>query len=376
MNRRLNRARTLGVIALVALLGVSLSAFAEQKDPAFAVENTCEEGDAGLRPCTDSASCEDTYQFATLCVGAVGDGNCEIPCDSQEPGVPNLQECSLGERCRSRIAEGQERYICEPQPFRMDLNLLDLCIKHYLDKTSPVFTANQCSLERNLNLLLDQNGDKRFDLFDVDLCVLSFLEQRGCSADPSTGAQEAKDAHLDVQDCCETNDDCAVGTYCDETLNICQRDCGYVASREATVEPFERQCMRALTTCDYARGRCMTIDVTELSCQVNQDCLTGSYCLLGTCTPNCYRAVDCPDSGWFCAKNNQCRAVPPPDADEGFVFEPQNYAVRFTRDALTLNDVQTFDSTQMAIMDIVSNRQIIGNASVGFGFRMEIEYGL
>lgn len=376
MSWRPNGARTLGLFALVAVLCLSLTAVAEQKDPNFSVQNACEEGDAGARPCDDSASCGDTYQFATLCVGSSGNGNCEIPCDSENPGEANLQTCSLGERCVPAVAGGQQRYICEPQPFRMDLNLLDLCIKHYLDKTSPVFTANECSLERNLNLLLDQNGDKRFDLFDVDLCVLSFLEQRGCGVDPGTGALEAQDDHLDDQDCCATDDDCAQGTYCDETLNICQRDCGFVASREATVEPFERQCMRALTTCDYTRGRCMTLDVTELSCQVDQDCLTGSYCLLGTCTPNCYRAVDCPDSGWFCAKNNQCRAVPPPEADEGFVFEPQNYAIRFARDALTLNDVQTFDSTQMAIMDIVSNRQIIGNASVGFGFRMEITYGL
>ena len=371
-----HRARILGFVALVALLGWSLQASAEQKDPTFSVANTCEEGEGGSRPCDDSSQCEKEYQFATLCVGATGAGNCEIPCDSNASGAQSLQDCSLGERCVPAVADSMQRYICESQPFRMDLNLLDLCIKHYLDKTSPVFTANECSLERNLNLLLDQNGDKRFDLFDVDLCVLSFLEQRGCATDPATGVLEAQDDHIDDQDCCVTDEDCAIGTYCDESLNICQRDCGFVASREATVEPFERQCMRALTTCDYYRGRCMTLDVTELSCQVDQDCLTGSYCLLGTCTPNCYRAVDCPDSGWFCAKNNKCRAVPPPDADEGFVFEPQNYAIRFARDALSLNDVQTSDATQMAIMDIVSNRQVIGNASVGFGFRMEIEYDL
>ena len=220
-----HRARILGFVALVALLGWSLTASAEQKDPTFSVANTCEEGEDGSRPCNDSAECEDSYQFATVCVGAAGAGNCEIPCDSNASGAPTLQDCSLGERCvpavESNGGQGGQRYICEPQPFRMDLNLLDLCIKHYLDKTSPVFTANQCSLERNLNLLLDQNGDKRFDLFDVDLCVLSFLEQRGCTIDPTTGALGAKDDHLDDQDCCVSDDDCSAGTYCDESLNIC-----------------------------------------------------------------------------------------------------------------------------------------------------------
>lgn len=359
-----------------------LASPASATDPVFSGENTCEEGTEEERLCTTDADCSG-FKFATVCITNAGTGlnHCEIPCDAEDTVA--IHQCALGERCvEATSSAGTTRSICEKQRFRVDLNLLDLCITHYLNKTSPVFSANECSLERNLNHLLDQNGDKRFDLFDVDLCVLAFLEQRGCVDDsngdliPQSQLTGSGQSYLEQSDCCRSNDDCARGTYCDSTLNICQRDCGLIASREATVEPINRQCERALTVCHEEIGLCQTVDVTELSCEVDRDCLAGSYCLLGTCTPNCYRSVDCPDSGWYCAKTNQCRAVPPPEADEGFVFEPSNYTVRFARDRLSLNDIQTFDSSDLAIMDLISNRQIIGNASVGFGFRMEINYGL
>ena len=290
MNRRMLTPRFAfaGAAMLLVLLVASVG-YALATEPTFSTENTCVEGGEA---CTGDESCSEN-SFATACVSS----KCEIPCEAQDDQgntIQSLEACALGERC---VADGT-RFTCQPHAFRVDLNLLDLCIKHYLDKTSPVFTANECSLERNLNLLLDQNNDKEFDLFDVDLCVLAFLEQQGCKEDPSTSDQVYQDGALEDAACCKTDSDCDPGTYCDENLNICQRDCGFVASREVSVEPFELECFRALTTCDYSRGRCATIDVTELTCEVDSDCLPGSYCLLGTCTPNCYRSLDCPDSGW------------------------------------------------------------------------------
>ena len=283
--------------------------------------------------------------------------------------------CSVGETCvigAPASAGSTLVHFCRPDRFRVDLNLLDLCIRHYLDHSSPVFTGAKCSLERNLNRLLDQNGDARFNLFDLDLCVLAFIEQRGCVRDAAGVLVAVEDAVT----CCENDAACGRGSYCDEKLHICQRDCGTIASREDTFGSLERQCMAARTTCDESRGKCREVDVTQQTCQVDGDCLTGSYCLLGRCAPYCYRAIDCPDSGWYCTKNNQCRALPPAEANEGFSFEPANYAIRFARDGLGLNAIQTFDSSPLAIMDLITKRQVIGNASIAFGYRMEITYGL
>ena len=68
-------------------------------------------------------------------------------------------------------------YIVSQIPFRMDLNLLDQCVKHWIRGTQPTFNANRCSYEANLNRLLEQDQQPPFNLFDLDLCILSFLEQ-------------------------------------------------------------------------------------------------------------------------------------------------------------------------------------------------------
>jgi len=372
-----SRLTTLGGGALLALALATAAPTARAAEPTSSVDNTCTTAGGRGESCEGDGDCADNL-YAQLCIAQEdGTGRCEAPCADPAAAVPtpDATACALGETCVSGSAQDGTgtTFYCEPGRFRVDLNLLDMCVKHYLDRTAPTFSANECSLERNLNQLLDQTGDRRFDIFDLDLCVLAFLEQRGCQRDLATGALVAKDP--DVV-CCDNDEQCGDGVYCDPTLNICQRDCGLIAARESTFGPLDRQCTGALQVCDKSRGRCETVDVTRSTCQVDRDCPAGAYCFLGRCAPNCYRAIDCPDSGWTCSKTNTCRALPPPDADEGFAFDPQAYAIRFVSDAMQLNGVQTFQSSQLAIMDLVTKRQVIGNSSIAFGYRMEIVYGL
>ncbi len=371
--RALARLPSLLPFALIALIAGSASA----AEPTSSVDNACTAAGGRGEVCAGDADCAQNL-YAVICVAqADGSGLCEAPCADPAALVPTADPtaCAIGETCVSGDSydSAGPTFYCAPGRFRVDLNLLDLCVTHYLDRTAPTFSANECSLERNLNLLLDQTGDRRFDIFDLDLCVLAFLEQRGCQRDLATGVLEPLDPDVT---CCDNDEQCGAGVYCDEALNICQRDCGLIASRESTFGALDRRCTGALKVCDFSRGRCESVDVTRSTCQVDRECPAGAYCFLGRCAPNCYRAIDCPDSGWTCSATNTCRALPPPDADEGFTFDPQAYAIRFVSDTMALNGVQSFQSSQLAIMDLITKRQVIGNSSVAFGYRMEITYGL
>lgn len=342
------------------------------------IENTCVEQGGQGEPCQTSADCS-VNAYATTCIEhRAGDPNsrrCEIPCEQGE-GINYTEQpalCSLGETCvEGKASPGRIGYYCQPSRFRMDLNLLDACVRHWLEGTAPASVQrddNVCALESNLNRLLDQNGDRSFDIFDLDLCVLSFLEQPGC--DPQEQSCQAEDLVL-----CQQDEDCGEGLYCDTARNACTRDCGYIASRESSALVLDRPCAGALKACDYARGRCQSVELEGTTCQVDRDCLAGSYCLLGQCAPHCSRSIDCPDNRWHCAPNNQCRALAAPDANDGFAFNPQDYVVRFARKNLTLSPVEDSDASSLAIIDLRTRAQVRSNPSVSFGYRLEVTYGL
>ncbi len=65
-----------------------------------------------------------------------------------------------------------------------------------------------------------------------------------------------------------------------------------------------------------------------------------------------------------------------PDADEAFELDPQDYAIRFARDSLKLSAVETSDASALVILNLVSKRQVVGEPSVSFGYRLEVSYGL
>ena len=334
---------------------------AHAQDPLTEVANECTFGGIGA----DCSTQECEGEIATTCVSTDLGRQCMPPCNERG-------QCALGEICDTNDAG--ESY-CKTVPFRMDLNLLDQCIKLWVAGRQPTLSQNQCSLEANLNRLLDQNQDFEFDLFDLDLCILSFLEQ------PSSGEG--------VVSCNPDGvDTCGLGSYCDGERadesegirGICTRECGLVSSREPGGDVLDRECSGHLKTCDYVKGKCEPVAIEEVeksTCQIDRDCISGAYCFLGQCSPLCYRSVDCPSSEWYCTENNRCRSLPSPNEnEEDFVFEPSNYAIRFTRKDLNLDAVQTVDSSPLAIMDLVSRQQVIGNSAITFGYRTRITYNL
>ncbi len=375
----MNRHGSFGRTARVALaLSVSvLAAPGHASEPQGHFDNPCSGVGGQGENCVTSSDCTGNG-YAKLCVehtpGVIGSRRCEIPCFSGS-GVlvlPAPEECAVGETCVEAPSGGS--YYCQPARFRMDLNLLDQCIAYFVEGLSPVFSGNQCSLEANLNQLLDQNGDTRFDIFDVDLCVLAFLEQPGCDLGPEPPETIACAADDLVP--CSDDADCGSGLYCEPLRHVCQRDCGIIASREEAINTLDRECSGASKVCDYSRGRCVAVDVSLSTCQVDSDCAAGAYCLVGRCAPRCYQSTECPSADWYCALNNKCRARPSPAAAEGFTFVPENYAVRFARDGLALNAVQTTDRSGIVVMDLQTKRQVLDNPAVSFGYRLEITYNL
>lgn len=340
------------------------------QDPQLSVDNECTFGGIGMQcnGLTDTTTCAEN-EVAKICASTEQGWQCMPACESVN-GVG--ASCALGEICQTNVNEGPQ--YCQAVPFRMDLNLLDQCIKYWVEGRQPTLSQNSCSLENNLNHLLDQNQDNEFDLFDLDLCILSFLEQ------PSTGAG--------LTPCDPQSDSCGVGSFCDINRadltrgikGVCARECGLVMSREPGGNTLDRECSGHLKACDYVEGRCESIPLEEIeksTCQVDRDCISGSYCFLGQCAPLCYRSVDCPNSEWYCTENNRCRVLPSPNmSEEDFIFDPSNYAIRFTRKDLSLDAIQTTNSAPLAIMDLISRQQVIGNSAINFGYRARVSYNL
>ena len=361
--------------ALTLCLALALAFPAMAAEPIPSGPNDCPAPGGQGTPCNLETDCA-LNPYATICVqhtlGVPSSRRCEIPCEAFDGGNVEMDRsaCAIGETCREgKATPGRKAFFCQPSAFRVDLNLLDQAVVHHIEGLQPALFEGQCSLEANLNALLDQNGDKVYDIFDLDLVVLAFLEQPGC--DPGTGQCEAPDLVP-----CAADDDCGKGLYCSEERHTCQRDCGIVAAREELFEELERQCTGALKVCDYQRGRCHKVDVTKALCETDSQCPAGAYCLVGRCAPMCYGAAQCPGTDWYCTDNNRCRALPHPSADAEFEFDPHGYAVRFARDELKLDAIDTSDSSQLVIMDLIKRKQVVANPSVTFGYRLELSYSL
>ena len=113
-----------------------------------------------------------------MCVERTG-GNafCEVSCWNVTSGQPEPERCAIGETC---LALDNDAW-CKPTTFRMDLNLLDKAITFWIEGRQPAWdNTNTCSIEASLDRLLDQDGNNKFDIFDVDLSILAFLEQPVC----------------------------------------------------------------------------------------------------------------------------------------------------------------------------------------------------
>ncbi len=364
--------------SLVVAIALTLSFAGGAAEPVSSAPNTCTGFGGQSDPCNAQADCSGNL-FASRCtVGGSrlpNTGTCQVPCEmGQMPIEADHDVCAIGETCvQSQDHPSMNQgFSCRPTQFRMDLNLLDQCIAHHLDGIDPSLSSqNQCSLQANLNRLLDQNGDNDFDIFDVDLCVLSFLEQPVCEADnmAPTGFSCADPALVP----CANDGHCGDGLFCDIDRHLCQRECGIIQSRENGFGALERKCSGPLTACDFARGRCVAVDPTQQTCSADAGCPSGAYCFLGRCASKCYRSTDCPSHDWYCSTNNRCRARPTPDAGQGVNFDPKDFISRFGRDELLLNAVDQTDSSRVFIINKLTRREVI-NPALSLGYRLELDY--
>ena len=230
-------------------------------------------------------------------------------------------------------------------------------------------TVDSCSLERRLNQLLDQTGDGRFNIFDVDGCIQAYFYRPRCGA-------SGQDSCDPGQTFCTSDAACGEGLFCDGERHSCQRECGFLASREPNAPPaLERECHGYLKVCNYNRGRCEGLggaEIAKLSCQIDGDCPTGAHCFIGRCAPRCSRSIDCPDSGWYCTSRNRCEPVPKPAGEGGFVFDPKAYVVRFAERSVGLSPLAETYAIPLVVMHLDSKQQVVGNPAVSFGYRLEI----
>ena len=110
------------------------------------------------------------------------------------------------------------------------------------------------------------------------------------------------------------------------------------------------------------------------TCQVNRDCPSGAYCLLGECQPKCFRSLDCPNTDWYCSLNNTCQPKPTVTAS-GDLFDPRDFTVRFAQKNISIDMMNDEYKIPMLIMNRLTKKQEYDNPSVIFGYRLEVSYG-
>jgi len=377
-------------------------------------ENQCVAGGMG-KNCIVSEDCANN-SMATICIETEENTTCQIPCGGHK-------DCSIGETCVKGTVPGENSHgYCRPSAFRMDLNLLDSCITHFIDGLHPDVssTGSYCSIERNLTRMLDQNSDNVFDIFDVDKCIRTFIdEEEDCISEDECSPDKVY---------CEDNLDCGEGLYCkfngmsdidgngyiprdcieryndeiasidvdgdtevevdykeilgtcykyltyledDQKSGYCERECGFIANREInSIDKLDRECSGALKACNRLEGKCVKVNIDGTTCQVDRECPNGSYCYLGTCAENCYRGVDCPDSNWYC-ENNKCKPKPRIGMDEG-AFEPKNYSLSLAYKDIYLNEIDSEVEIPLVIMNRQTRKQEFSNSALVFGYRITL----
>jgi hypothetical protein len=348
------------LLAMGAFFAASLGGMA----PAQAAPE-CEFGQG--KACASSADCSGN-NTAKLCAGDAGKPSaCQIPCE--DGGKPNPSACSLGETCVAGVEPGiggGDSYYCKASKFSMDLNLLDACVYHFLEGLAPDLSGtNQCSLVNRLSQMLDQDGNRSFNIYDVDLCVRAFLDETACDSTTASCS--------DGQTFCANDTECGAGLHCDLDLNKCVRECGLIVDRESQslAESLDRECAGRLKSCDYDTGTCAATDLSTVRCQVNQDCPSGAYCFLGSCEATCYRALDCPGSDWYCSGDNEC--VPRPKDDDGAKpFNPKDFSVQLARAELALDPIQNSYDIPLLVMNLITKAQVFDNPNAVFGYRLEL----
>ena len=295
-----------------------------------------------------------------LCI----DGACAHGCPSEHSA-----DCSLGETCvAGRSPRGEFGHYCQPSRFSVDINLLDSCLYHFIEGISPDLDgADACAVENRLDQVLDRNGDRVFDIYDVDRCIKDFIDEEPCDV--------VNETCPDRQVFCASDAECGPGLHCNGELHRCERECGLVTDRRRAGDGvLERECAGALKVCEYDRGECVTVDLAQRSCEVDRDCPNGAYCLVGACQPLCGRSLDCPSDAWECRADNRCAPRPRSIDPDQPPFEPGDHAVLFAEPQVSLDELHDTRATPVLIMNKQTKRQVFDAPNVLFGYRLELRY--
>jgi hypothetical protein len=334
-------------------------------------------GGVGLA-CINASACMSNTR-ATVCVS----GKCAIPCVDNN-GQAVAGNCGMGETCAAAEVFGssQQTYVCKTVPMVMDLNLLDTCIYQFVQGPGSINPAEikECSTQSLLLRMLDRDANGLFNIFDVDGCIADFLNLYSMPCDDETQTCD------NGQTYCDFDEDCGQGSYCDEKLRFCRRECGFVVDRgePGTANPvvLDRPCYGRLQTCDYSRGKCVKVDLDTCppeapdchACQIDAQCPTGSYCFVGKCTAKCNSALDCPDASWYCSKTNTCLPRPRNVGSATVPFDPKNYSILLTEREVSFSVTRKTLDLPVLIMDLAERRPVFDNPNVVFGYRLETKY--
>lgn len=334
-------------------------------------------GGAG-QVCERSSDCTGNTR-ANVCV----DGACAIPC-VDDAGAARPQDCGIGETCALADVFGTktQTHVCKLVPMVMDLNLLDTCIFQFAqgDQSIQPTGLNECNASDLLTMMLDRDANGVFNIFDVDSCIADFLNLYEMPCDNETQSCDNGQAY------CDFDEDCGPGSFCDQELSFCRRECGFVTERgePGTGEPLvlDRPCYGHLKTCDYSLGKCVSVDLDTCppeapdchACQVDSQCPNGSYCFVGKCTPQCYSALDCPDASWYCSETSTCLPRPQNTGSTNKPFNPKNYSILLSEREVSFSVTRKSLDVPVLIMDLAERRPVFDSPNVVFGYRLETKY--
>jgi len=260
--------------------------------------------------------------------------------------------------------------------FLVDINLVDQSISFFLEDTP---------LSSGFMDIFDRNGDREFDMFDVDLSINDFIQPLNKKLKVCEEAKDCGDLYEIEWQCseiserdankyckeCIKDDDCKIdgepGRYCSDFR--CVRSCGNAGSGNNMTL---RECHGRNKACDLDYGKCYTVENPRTTCQTNSDCLSGNYCYMGTCEPLCYSSTDCPGADWICSDENRC--IPKESGNSDETVDPEKFQIVFGKTFFKLDTAMPYADIPITVMDKKSKKQAIGIDALFIPYRLKVTY--